>query len=796
MSAKLESPQQQEKERSGWAPFVESVMAAPLGRSAANVLPSLDWPDIIQSFMITATNKLLDCSYVDDTLVDGVPDGLDADAAQFHFHPLHALVSYGRGLPVSHLSELLSPAAATAAAAADTSVDSSPDRAALGAASVFAHAAASAGSGAAVPALPWREAAARVKAARSQTLLVGNMKSAAQEPEASAPAPAAQAPAPAPAPAPAAQNAQQEGVNVTAAAEGLDCNVRDGYNRTGLHWAATAGQAEWISALIRAGGDPNAVDIRKVPPLQDAIEAKHAGAVRSLLEGGANKDVRLDGDIGGNGDGGGTPLVYAAMRGDLEIVRLLCAAGAGLEETDGVGFTALMTAVAHQHRDITEVLLQHGADADTESLRRMTPLMVSVALGDATLMKTLLRFGANACHAGIGDLTPLHIAAGKGSAHLIEDLLRAGADPSARVANPPPRSTPLHSACRSTRLEAVEVLLRHGADETLGDLTPPLNSPLTAGQAAAAAAAAAHAAPPGALAAALTALAAAGGGPGGRANGAAAAPARPATTPLGVVGIGNFGAGQDPTQRGPMESAAEFARRRDPQTMEAIRQALRNAPKARAWRRRSWLVMLRASAEAEASARATREKWELSSMTGSLVNMIGSGLVLGDNRGTLTAGGKSGQQGGSVGHGGAGGKGQGQDQDQEAAGGGAVVVSGSGDGDGGGGGNRVAYGSGSCAEDDDAKRVRRGGSSSSGGGSDGSGGGDEAEEDDSTTNNGVVATTDEAGSSPAAGGRDVESGGGGGGDDECVMELRFLCGRLFDLAAVEEGTFRRVLSYL
>lgn len=172
---------------------------------------------------------------------------------------------------------------------------------------------------------------------------------------------------------------------------------------------------------------------------------------------------------------------------------------------------------------------------------------------------------------------------GKGNADLIEDLLRAGADPSARVANPPPRSTPLHSACRSTRLEAVKALLRGGADETVGDLMPPTNSPLTAAQAAAAAAA--HAAPPGALAAALAALATAGtAGGGGGGNGAAAAaaaaagpspPPRPSTTPLGVVGIGNFGAGQDPTQRGPHEASAEFARRRDPQTMEAIRQALR-----------------------------------------------------------------------------------------------------------------------------------------------------------------------------------------------------------------------------
>lgn len=135
---------------------------------------------------------------------------------------------------------------------------------------------------------------------------------------------------------------------------------------------------------------------------------------------------------------------------------------------------------------------------------------------------------------------------GRGSADLIEDLLRAGADPCARVANPPPRSTPLHSACRASRLAAVKALLLGGADETMEDMTPP----------------SAAAGVPG------------GGGGGGGGGGAAPSTARP-TTPEDVVGLGNFGFGQDPTQRGPVETPEDHARRRDPRVMDAIRQALR-----------------------------------------------------------------------------------------------------------------------------------------------------------------------------------------------------------------------------
>lgn len=46
-------------------------------------------------------------------------------------------------------------------------------------------------------------------------------------------------------------------------------------------------------------------------------------------------------------------------------------------------------------------------------------------------------------------------------------------------------------------------------------------------------------------------------------------------TPLDVVGLGHVGRDEDPTQRGLAETPEEYARRRDPETMEAIRQALR-----------------------------------------------------------------------------------------------------------------------------------------------------------------------------------------------------------------------------
>lgn len=245
---------------------------------------------------------------------------ISVDNAQFVFHPLHAVAAYGHGLPTSLLASLVSPAA-------DAASESSR---------AFAH----------------RAAAALAAESRATNVLAAGALATRESTAA-------------------AGGAVPGGTRTTATANaGFHCDIRDERMRTALHWASTTGQADWIAALIRAGAEPNATDVDGRPPLQYAIEAAQPSAVRSLLEGGADKNFSLGGNTGGGGTGygggGGTPLILAAREGNAEIARLLCDAGASLEERDGIGFTALMTAVAHRHLGVTEALLSFGADADTE----------------------------------------------------------------------------------------------------------------------------------------------------------------------------------------------------------------------------------------------------------------------------------------------------------------------------------------------------------------------------------------------------------------------------------------------
>jgi len=82
-----------------------------------------------------------------------------------------------------------------------------------------------------------------------------------------------------------------------------------------------------------------------------------------------------------------TAVMLAALHGDLEIVKLLTAAGAELDQT---GWTALHYAAYGGYIDICRFLLEHKADIDARSPNGTTPLMMAARQGNYDTVKLLL----------------------------------------------------------------------------------------------------------------------------------------------------------------------------------------------------------------------------------------------------------------------------------------------------------------------------------------------------------------------------------------------------------------------
>ncbi|MER7165382.1 ankyrin repeat domain-containing protein [Micromonospora sp. NPDC000207] len=124
--------------------------------------------------------------------------------------------------------------------------------------------------------------------------------------------------------------------------------------------AARSGAAGQVADLLRAGVDPDAVDVEGTTALYAAAVQNEVAVVRLLLAAGASPDRES-----GHGTEG-TPLCAAACWGHHETVSALLAGGAdpGLREDHGLGRSPLTWALLGPHPETVAVLRAAGARTD------------------------------------------------------------------------------------------------------------------------------------------------------------------------------------------------------------------------------------------------------------------------------------------------------------------------------------------------------------------------------------------------------------------------------------------------
>jgi ankyrin repeat protein len=194
---------------------------------------------------------------------------------------------------------------------------------------------------------------------------------------------------------------------------------------TGLHAAASKGDAAEIARLIAGGAKVDAADASKRTPLIVSAHFGKVAAAEALMKAGANANA-LDAqkyDIvtiaSVNDDvpmlkaalaGGcsaknitspytGTALIAAAHLGHAEVVRTLIAAGAPLDHINNLGWTALMESIllgdgGTRHTDTLEALVKAGARLDIKDRGGVTALGQARARGYAAMVRILEAAGA------------------------------------------------------------------------------------------------------------------------------------------------------------------------------------------------------------------------------------------------------------------------------------------------------------------------------------------------------------------------------------------------------------------
>lgn len=163
---------------------------------------------------------------------------------------------------------------------------------------------------------------------------------------------------------------------------GMDINTTDQDGNTLLMLAARNRDYQILEIILR--NNPNILRINKYgdSALMLAALRGHLQSVTALVAAGADTDPE-----------GWTPLIYAAFEGHGEIVAYLLTLDIDIDAQSANGISALMAASRNGHFQIVKILLEQGADVNLANHDNKTALGMALAGKHADIVGLLQQMG-------------------------------------------------------------------------------------------------------------------------------------------------------------------------------------------------------------------------------------------------------------------------------------------------------------------------------------------------------------------------------------------------------------------
>ena len=182
--------------------------------------------------------------------------------------------------------------------------------------------------------------------------------------------------------------------------------------------AVNRDDASTVSSLLRRGFDPNTLDPKGQSALFLAVRESSPKVLDVLLKSPKTKaETRTAQDE--------SPLMMAAMRGDLTVAKALIAKDADVNKT---GWTPLHYAASSSQGEqlaVLQLLLDNDAYIDAASPNGSTPLMMAALYGTSASLKLLLESGADPLLKNQLGLTAIDFAQ-RGDRKDMSELIAAG----------------------------------------------------------------------------------------------------------------------------------------------------------------------------------------------------------------------------------------------------------------------------------------------------------------------------------------------------------------------------------
>ena len=212
----------------------------------------------------------------------------------------------------------------------------------------------------------------------------------------------------------------------------------DMFRHLPLFVASFNGNVEILSCLLDSGADLNAVanaEGHKITPLIAAVHSGDFDCVKLLLQYGADAEGRGGFRVDAPGYPSVslticcTPLLVAAVNGNVKILSSLLESGADINAVSEGLYTPLMMAVRYRRIDAVKFLMDQGADANLQDKKGYTALHY-VAMYYRSFDAIHLCCFNNRSDFNIKDadnLTPLMIAVNRLNLNIVNYLLQNGA---------------------------------------------------------------------------------------------------------------------------------------------------------------------------------------------------------------------------------------------------------------------------------------------------------------------------------------------------------------------------------